>query len=143
MMHQDAAVKEFMVAMGSAHDIDFRTDQDFMYLKRVLDLQLDLINEEYEETMQALYAIRMDLHNKRNPDRQALIELADGIADLKYVLSHCANAMSIDSERAFEIVHKSNMSKVGLDGKVTRDPRNGKVLKPNNYQPPILWECIK
>lgn len=140
--NQDAAVKQFMMAMGSAYGIDFRTDQDYQYLARVARLQLDLITEEFEEVHAALLWITQKVEQGMNPTMVDLIDLADGIADLKYVLSHAAVALSIDSDRAFEIVHKSNMTKVGPDGKVIRDPRNGKVLKPDTFEPPHLQECI-
>lgn len=143
LCNQDNAVRQFMIAMGSAHDLNFRTDEDRQYLMRVLDLQIDLITEEFEEVQEALFAIRLALFKKGNPDLQDLIALADGIADLKYVLSHCAVALSIDSDRAFELVHKSNMTKCGPDGKVIRNPQNGKVLKPATFEPPHLQECIR
>lgn len=37
--------------------------------------------------------------------------------------------------KAWDAVHKNNMSKVGEDGTVKRDPDTGKVLKPDNYVP--------
>lgn len=132
-----------MVAMGSAHDIDIRNDEDWVYLRRVLGLQLELISEEYEEVLEALFILRDKIARREHPDMQDLIALADGIADLKYVLSHCAVALKIDSDRAFELVHKSNMTKVGPDGKVLRNPENGKVLKPETFEPPHLQECIR
>ena len=42
----------------------------------------------------------------------------------------------------FMITHKSNMSKLGPDGKPIRRPEDNKVLKGPNYTPPDLSELI-
>jgi len=38
--------------------------------------------------------------------------------------------------QTLELVHESNMSKLGDDGEPVRDPDTGKILKGPNYQPP-------
>ena len=49
--------------------------------------------------------------------------------------------MDWDLEQALRRVHKSNMSKLGEDGKpVYRE--DGKVLKGPNYQPPDLSDLV-
>lgn len=45
------------------------------------------------------------------------------------------------SDEAFLRVHKSNLSKLGDDGKPLRR-KDGKVLKGPNYQPPVLTDLI-
>lgn len=45
------------------------------------------------------------------------------------------------SDEAFLRVHKSNLSKLGDDGKPLRR-EDGKVLKGPNYQPPVLTDLI-
>ena len=49
--------------------------------------------------------------------------------------------MEWDLEEAMNRVHKSNMSKLGLDGTPIRR-RDGKVLKGPNYDPPNLKDLI-
>ena len=49
--------------------------------------------------------------------------------------------MEWDLEEALDRVHKSNMSKLGLDGKPIRRV-DGKVLKGPNYKPPILNDLV-
>ena len=49
--------------------------------------------------------------------------------------------MEWDLEEALHRVHKSNMSKLGLDGKPIRRV-DGKVLKGPNYQPPNLTDLV-
>ena len=49
--------------------------------------------------------------------------------------------MNWDIEQALRRVHKSNMSKLGEDGKpIYRE--DGKVLKGPNYQPPDLSDLV-
>ena len=86
-------------------------------------MQRDLIAEEYKEFR----------YSMREGFEQELKELAD----LVYVCFQYAENMEWDLEEALDRVHKSNMSKLGLDGKPIRRA-DGKVLKGPNYQPPIL-----
>tara|TARA_Y100000361_G_scaffold152241_1_gene171246 strand:- start:1180 stop:1461 length:282 start_codon:yes stop_codon:yes gene_type:complete len=91
-------------------------------------MQLALIAEEYHEFYNAV-------HNESYEN-----ELKE-LADLVYVAFQYAENMEWDLEEALDRVHKSNMSKLGLDGKPIRRA-DGKVLKGPNYQPPILKDLI-
>jgi|TARA_Y100000289_G_C3922799_1_gene151455 predicted HAD superfamily Cof-like phosphohydrolase len=91
-------------------------------------MQLDLIAEEYHEFKKAV---------AREPFVNQLKELAD----LVYVAFQYAENMEWDLEEALHRVHKSNMSKLGLDGKPIRR-NDGKVLKGPNYMPPNLTDLI-
>ena len=90
-------------------------------------MQRDLIAEEYLEFRQSM----------REGFEQELKELAD----LVYVCFQYAENMEWDLEEALDRVHKSNMSKLGLDGKPIRRA-DGKVLKGPHYQPPILTDLV-
>ena len=91
-------------------------------------MQLGLIDEEFKEFSHAY-------HNESY--EQELKELAD----LVYVCFQYAENMEWDLEEALDRVHKSNMSKLGLDGKPIRRA-DGKVLKGPNYKPPILFDLV-
>ena len=91
-------------------------------------MQLDLISEEFGELKAAISS---------EPYENELKELAD----LVYVCFQYAENMEWDLEEALDRVHKSNMSKLGLDGKPIRRA-DGKVLKGPNYQPPNLTDLI-
>lgn len=91
-------------------------------------MQLDLISEEFAELKAAISS---------EPYENELKELAD----LVYVCFQYAENMEWDLEEALDRVHKSNMSKLGLDGKPIRRA-DGKVLKGPNYQPPKLTDLI-
>ena len=91
-------------------------------------MQLDLISEEYQELREAITS-------------ESYEEELKELADLVYVCFQYAENMEWDLEEAMNRVHKSNMSKLGLDGTPIRRA-DGKVLKGPNYQPPILNDLI-
>lgn len=64
-------------------------------------------------------------------------EVAKEMADLAYVLYGLAQMLKIDLDKVIHDVHKSNMSKLGEDGK-PQYREDGKVLKGPNYLPPIF-----
>ena len=91
-------------------------------------MQLALIAEEFAEFKQAANCESYENELKE-------------LADLVYVCFQYAENMEWDLEEALDRVHKSNMSKLGLDGKPIRRA-DGKVLKGPNYQPPNLTDLI-
>jgi len=95
---------------------------------------LNLIVEEFKELLEAERCMITGF--KRN-EQECLKELAD----LIYVCFQFADCMDWDLDQALKLVHKSNLSKLGDDGKpIFRD--DGKVLKGPNYQPPDLSTCV-
>ena len=96
--------------------------------------QKNLIVEEFKEFLEAeglLFRQNNTIHS------EALKELAD----LVYVCYQYATNMGWLLDEALDRVHKSNMSKLGEDGKpVYRE--DGKVLKGPNYEPPTLTDLI-
>jgi predicted HAD superfamily Cof-like phosphohydrolase len=96
--------------------------------EQVQRLRVDLIEEELNELKEAIYA-----HN--------IVEVADALTDLLYVVYGAGVAFGIDLDRCFEEVHASNMSKLGEDGQpIFRD--DGKVLKGPNYFKPDLFRVL-
>lgn len=66
-----------------------------------------------------------------------LTEAADALADIRYVTDGAAVEWGIPLEKCLREVHRSNMSKLGDDGRpILRD--DGKFLKGPNYTPPQL-----
>ena len=91
-------------------------------------MQLDLISEEYQELREAITS-------------ESYEEELKELADLVYVCFQYAENMEWDLEEAMNRVHKSNMSKLGLDGKPIYRV-DGKVLKGPNYAPPEMTDLI-
>jgi predicted HAD superfamily Cof-like phosphohydrolase len=70
-------------------------------------------------------------------ERGDLIGIADALADIVYVAWGTALTYGIDLDAVLREVHRSNMSKLGRDGKpILRD--DGKVIKSELYFPPDI-----
>ena len=96
--------------------------------------QKNLIVEEFKEFLEAE---GMLFRHGRNAQEECLKELAD----LVYVCYQYAENMGWFLDEALDRVHKSNMSKLGEDGKpIYRE--DGKVLKGPNYKPPTLEDLF-
>ncbi len=91
-------------------------------------LRLSLIQEEHDELVKAV-------------NDEDLVEVADALTDLLYVVYGMGHAFGINLDLAFNNVHASNMSKMGEDGKpIYRE--DGKVLKGPNYFPPKIKRAL-
>jgi len=91
-------------------------------------LRLSLILEEYEELEDAIAECHME-------------GIADALTDILYVTYGAGHAFGIDLDKCFEEVQRSNMSKLGADGKpIYRD--DGKIMKGPNYSEPDLWKVL-
>ena len=95
---------------------------------KINQLRCDLIEEELNELKEAM----------SNKD---LVEVADALTDLLYVTYGAGHAFGIDLDQCFDEVQKSNMSKLGEDGKPIYNEA-GKVMKGPNYFKPNLSKFI-
>lgn len=92
---------------------------------RVQTLRVRLIREEWEEFVDAMV--------KKN-----LVEVADALGDLLYVIYGTGVAFGIDLEPIFSAIHRANMAK---EGGVHR--KDGKWVKPDNWKPPDIAGLLK
>ena len=90
-------------------------------------LRLALIEEEWHELLEA-------------QDDRNLVEVADALTDLLYVIYGTGHAYGIDLDACFEEVHNSNMSKL-VDGYAQKNDM-GKVMKGPGYYPPDLESLL-
>ena len=95
---------------------------------KINNLRISLINEELEEFKHAI----------RNND---LKEAADALTDILYVTYGAGHAFGVDLDKCFDEVQRSNMSKLGEDGKPIYN-ENGKVMKGPKYFKPDLGKFI-
>ncbi len=73
---------------------------------------------------------------------RSLVGVADGLADVVYVVYGTALTFGIDLDRVVAEVHRANMSKLDEHGNPTmRD--DGKVLKGPNYSPPDIAAVLE
>lgn len=130
-----ALVARFMKAMGQPVCQDFDDMQG-------IDLGIDLIREEYRELWEEAEALRPYWLRGRDAPDGIKERFAKELADLLYVTYWLAARIGIDLDAAFRLVHQSNMSKLGPDGKAIKR-EDGKVLKGPNYSPPDLTHIVK
>ena len=95
----------------------------------VRELRKKLLIEELEEY----------LEGEENND---IVEIADALADLIYVALGAAISYGIPIDAVFEEVQRSNMSKLGEDGKPIYRA-DGKVLKGPGFFEPDLAKIIR
>ena len=91
-------------------------------------LRLELIREEVEELNVGIEG--MDI-----------VEIADALTDILYVVYGAGHAFGINLDDCYVEVHRSNMSKLGEDGKPIYRA-DGKVLKGPDYFSPNLKDIL-
>ena len=91
---------------------------------KINDLRINLIEEELNEFKDAM-------------SKKDLKEVADALTDILYVTYGAGHAFGINLDDCFEEVQKSNMSKLGNDGKPIYNEK-GKVMKGPHYFKPNL-----
>lgn len=104
----------------------------------IIELRLNLINEEFIELVNAAQESREEDENVSQKDK--LIDVADALADLLYVVYGAGHAFGLDLDECFTEVHESNMSKFDKGKPIYRE--DGKVLKSDTYMPPNLGEIL-
>lgn len=99
--------------------------------ERINALRFNLMKEENEEYLEAV----------QNND---IVEVADALGDMLYILcgTILEHGLQYKIEEVFDEIQRSNMSKLGEDGKpIYRE--DGKVMKGPNYFKPNFEEILK
>ncbi|PCI56271.1 MAG: hypothetical protein COB36_05710 [Alphaproteobacteria bacterium] len=95
------------------------------------ELRINLLAEELDELREAL-------------EQGDMVETLDALIDLQYVLDGAFLSLGMAHLKtpAFDEVHRSNMSKLGADGKPIRRESDGKVLKGPDYFKPDMAQFV-
>ena len=96
--------------------------------ENINNLRINLIEEELNEFKEAV-------------KKKDLKEAADALTDILYVTYGAGHAFGINLDKCFEEVQKSNMSKLGDDGKPIYNEK-GKVMKGPKYFKPDLKKFL-
>ena len=126
MKNKIKAVQEFHEAFGLGVQQKPIANLD----ERKLQLRFDVMAEENEEYLEAA---------KKND----IVEVADALGDMLYILcgTILEHGMQHKIEAVFNEIQRSNMSKLGADGKpIYRE--DGKVMKGPNYFKPNISDII-
>jgi len=127
MINKINAVQEFHEAFG----LGVNESPIAKLSEQKLQLRFDLMQEENEEYLEAA---------KEND----LVEVADALGDMLYILcgTIIEHGMQHKIEEVFNEIQRSNMSKLGADGKpIYRE--DGKVMKGPNYFKPNIAEILE
>ncbi|WP_026726327.1 pyrophosphohydrolase domain-containing protein [Flavobacterium sasangense] len=127
MQKQLKAVKLFHETYGLGVSEEMKADLGT--LKN--ELRYNLMKEENEEYLEAV----------QNND---IVEIADALGDMLYILcgTILEHGLQHKIEEVFDEIQRSNMSKLGEDGKpIYRE--DGKVMKGPNYFKPNFEEILK
>ncbi|MDO4880609.1 MAG: nucleoside triphosphate pyrophosphohydrolase family protein [Capnocytophaga sp.] len=121
------AVEEFHNAFGL--NVEPKPKADLP--ENIINLRFNLMKEENEEYLEAA-------------QRGDLTEIADSLGDMLYVLcgTILEHGLQYKIEEVFEEIHRSNMSKLGEDGKpLYRE--DGKVMKGAKYFKPNITKILQ
>ena len=127
-------MKDKIEAVQRFHDafkIGYRTSPKANLGVSKNQLRFDLMKEENEEYFEAA----------QNND---LVEVADALGDMLYILCGTIITHGLQDKitAVFNEIQRSNMSKLGADGKpIYRE--DGKVLKGPNYFKPNLKKIVE
>ena len=118
-------VKEFMKSFGQ----EVKTKPEWPN-EDTMELRIDLIEEELGELKDAII-----------DGDGTLVDVADALSDLLYVVYGAGHSFGIDLDKCFAEVHRSNMSKLDDDG-LPFYREDGKVLKGPNFSEPDLTSVL-
>ena len=127
MQKQLNAVKLFHTTYGLGVNEEMKADLGTQKNK----LRFELMKEENEEYLEAV----------QNND---IVEIADALGDMLYILcgTILEHGLQHKIEAVFDEIQRSNMSKLGEDGKpIYRE--DGKVMKGPNYFKPNFEAILK
>ena len=128
MKHESLQTKLEQFHTAFRHPIDLDYPKSGKSLDRQRQFRRRLIEEEYEEVMNAI--------DTKKPD-----DVLKELCDLVYVCVGFATTYGWAFDPAFNRVHKSNMSKLDKEGNpIYRE--DGKVIKSDCYQPPKLKDLV-
>ena len=115
-------VLEFNKAFGVETNTS-TPDNLFTKYEKLLTLRKNLIKEEFDELVDSI-------------EQKDLIEFRDAVADILYVTYGAATAVGLDADHAFDIVHKSNMSKLCLSEEEAKETVQDYLEKYKTKQSP-------
>lgn len=126
IMNNQKDVTEFMAAadqyVGTTPHLNESNEQQAR-------LYIDLIDEEFRELCDGFL-------------RRHIGDIADGGADLVWVVQGLFITLGIDFDKVWKEVRASNMSKVSDNGKIKKR-QDGKILKPESYFKPDIERVLK
>lgn len=143
----DTPVREFHEVFG--HPVS--TDPSKVPAIEHRVLRIRMIAEELVETARAM-GVALRVNSERDEEAQVVaeaipdamydaIEAADGLGDIRYLVDGGNLICGFPGEHVLAEIHRSNMSKLGEDGKPVMRA-DGKFLKGPNYFKPNIAKVL-
>ena len=142
-----AMVREFHEVFG--HPVGEKPevpndDRAILRLSLILEEAMELADAlgfATSDTKDAISYMLYEVGPKVYGDNIDIVSVADALGDLDYVVNGAALECGIDLPAVTAEVHRSNMTKLGPDGKpIYRE--DGKILKGEGYEPPNLEKVL-
>ena len=111
--------------------MELAVDQPFS--KELLEFRMKLIFEEVQELAEVGFQLEGNID--QGETYVLMQDFLKELCDVVYVLKGTAVSFGLNFDKAYNLVHKSNMSKYPFT-----KCEHGKVLKGKNYKPPVLEE---
>lgn len=128
---------ELDAAASDIEELDALVDLAYVVYGAYYALGIPMIDPEHIEEAKTLDCTKADIIDLCAVEKETIDQDLDGI--LTFIYSYTKD---INFEGAFREVHRSNMSKLGTDGRPVRR-LDGKILKGPNYSPPNLAPFTK
>lgn len=145
----EQAVKTFMMAGGQTVNA-FDAEQIGLYIGMMFEELAEVVRavmpgcvENYNRTalgrtaadLEATAAVFKQQQFRGDIVRSDRENLLKELLDSAWVSVAAAYSLSNDTEAACQELARSNLSKIGPNGEVVRDPLTRKILKPDYYSP--------
>lgn len=126
----------FDCAIDEADTTELRAQRAALILEEAFETVEALLGTD--EALAQIGALVAQVLDRQFTRPKPLEDVAKELADTEYVVRGTALSFGIDHDEALALVHASNMSKLGTDGKPVYRESDGKVLKGPDYQPPTM-----
>ena len=122
---------EAVIKFHNAFGLSLEKKPNAKLSNEISKLRFELMKEENEEYLVAA-------------QKKDLIEIGDALGDMLYILcgTIISHGFQDKIEAIFDEIQKSNMSKLGIDGKPIYR-KDGKVLKGPNYFKPNIKKILR
>jgi predicted HAD superfamily Cof-like phosphohydrolase len=116
-----------------------------LILEEFTELTEACVNKENAESQELLSTLHkaMDQVKALTADNLnvSLVDVADALTDINYVVYGAGHCFGLNLDACMEEVQRSNMSKLGADGKPIYN-EHGKIMKGPNYVEPDLKKVL-
>lgn len=116
-----------------------------LILEEFTELAEACLNEERPESQHLLHTLHHAMEHVKALTEDdlnvSLVDVADALTDINYVTYGAGHCFGLDLDACMEEVQRSNMSKLGADGKPIYN-EHGKIMKGPNYVEPDLGAVL-